>query len=244
MSPSPPRQPGAAPDPAADDLSIPVLTDRLGLPPLEFDTTLPLIETTGQMAEPMLEGLTALPDAPVPYTAPPPGSPAALHPIAALPFPPIAFPEEAPAPAPPAPVTLATMRSTAAPAAPLGYLPPTSPPASVGLPPAPAAAPSLAPANSPDETAPGSPAAPSSAAAGQHWGRIEIDLRSSILRRITEQLPREIDSIVQGRMQEAIDRLLASLAEEIHLAVTASLADIVEHAVRAELDRMRNSNRG
>jgi hypothetical protein len=71
-----------------------------------------------------------------------------------------------------------------------------------------------------------------------------MELRSSILRQITEQLPREIDSIVQGRMQEAIDRLLVKLAEEIHLAVTASLADIVERAVRAELDRMRNSNRG
>jgi hypothetical protein len=79
---------------------------------------------------------------------------------------------------------------------------------------------------------------------GQHWGRIEVELRSSILRQITQQLPREIDAIVQGRMQDAIERLLTSLAEEIHLAVTASLGDIVERAVRAELDRMRNSNRG
>jgi hypothetical protein len=256
MNPPPPRYPGAAPEPAADDLSIPVLTERLGLPPLEFDTTLPLIETTGQMSEPMLEGLTALPEPPLAYTPPPPGSTEALHPIAALPFPPIAFPEEiAPAsaaplaaPTPPAPATLATNRT--APAAPAAFLrpmdtPPVMPvapvaPAAAAAPPP--AAPVLPQATPTADTA--SPAAARAASGGQHWGRIELELRSSILRQITEQLPREIDGIVQGRMQEAIDRLLRSLAEEIHLAVTASLGDIVERAVRAELDRMRNSNRG
>jgi len=218
---NPPRTPGAGPDPAADDLSIPVLTERLGLPPLEFDTTLPLIETTGQMTEPSLEGLTALPDPP-PGFAPLPGPASDLHPIAALPFPPIEFPAEiaplsgATAPAP------ATLATTAA------------------APPAPPAYPSVPAAQAPAATRP----AAAAASAGQHWGRIEVELRSSILRQITEQLPREIDGIVQGRMQGAIDRLLASLAEEIHLAVTASLGDIVERAVRAELDRMRNSNRG
>jgi hypothetical protein len=224
MNRPPPRFPGAPPEPAPDDLSIPVLTERLGLTPLDFDTTLPLIEPTGQMNEPMLEGLTALPDAPQPYLPPPHASTANLHPIAALPFPPIVFPDEA------APV---------APAKP--FAPPPAAVAASALPPIlPLAPPPPAAANLVTTGVAASPAA----AGGQHWGRIEMELRSSILRQITEQLPREIDSIVQGRMQEAIDRLLVKLAEEIHLAVTASLADIVERAVRAELDRMRNSNRG
>jgi hypothetical protein len=245
MNSPPARLPGTAPEPAADDLSIPILTERLGLPPLEFDTTLPLIETTGQMTEPQLEGLTALPGPNPPAGAAPYDAAAALHPIAALPFP--AFPEEMAAapglapltPAPPAPATLATLSADSAVAGSGGFFSATYAPAI-----APAVAPAPAAFDPRPESSPGVPAVERRATPGQHWGRIEVDLRSSILRQITEQLPREIDAIVQGRMQEAIERLLTNLAEEIHLAVTASLGDIVEHAVRAELDRMRNSNRG
>jgi hypothetical protein len=44
---SPPTKPGAPPpEIRADDPTIPVLTERLGLPPLEFDTTLPLVDTS------------------------------------------------------------------------------------------------------------------------------------------------------------------------------------------------------
>jgi hypothetical protein len=250
MNRPPPRYSGAAPEATPDDLSIPVLTERLGLLPLEFDTTLPVMENTGQMVEPMLEGLTALPDPPVPYAAPPPGSQAALHPIAALPFPPIAFPDTSAGPVTPgtvpaAPVALATTASPPAPAAPAAYLAPV--PASIApvpvVMPAPTAA--LPTGNSPGEMPSAmAPAVERRANPGQHWGRIELELRSSILHQITAQLPQEIDGIVQGRMQQAIDRLLLALAEEIHLAVTASLSDIVDRAVRAELDRMRNSNRG
>jgi hypothetical protein len=281
MNPSPPRGPAATPDGAPDDLSIPILTERLGLPPLEFDTTLPLIETTGQVMEPSLEGLTALP-------MPPPAGGAGLHPIAALPFPPMpsaADPAIAPAPAAaaPAPVALATLPKPSSGGTYGGFVPvvgapAVASPAAAPRPTAPAAArasapappPATAPAPSP-RPAPASAWPPTAAAitappfaleasppgaeerpfverrangTGPHWSRIEVELRSSILRQITGQLPREIEGIVQGRMQPAIERLLTSLAEEIHLAVTASLGDIVERAVRAELDRMRNSNRG
>ena len=265
MNRPPPRFPGAPPEPAPDDLSIPVLTERLGLPPLEFDTTLPMLESTGQNSEPMLEGLTALPDPPQQYT-PPQAANAKIHPIAALPFPPIVYPEAA-VPAALAPLAPTATRSpgVAAVAAPPAGARPTAPQPSTGPTPVTLAAsgvvvpPAAAPASGPVTAPSAAPAARSmagaaveptaasmaaSAAAGQHWGRIEVELRSSILRQITEQLPREIDGIVQGRMQAAIDRLLGNLAEEIHLAVTASLADIVERAVRAELERMRTSNRG
>jgi len=236
MNRPPLRHPGAPPGPVPDDPSIPVLTERLGLPPLDFDTTLPLIEPTGQAVEPMLEGLTALPDAPQPYT-PPPQSPdgGSLHPIAALPFPSIAFPDDAGSATPRKPSTPLPQASGAGHA-----VLPSPPPAPVTLATTGSAVPSAGPA--PALAAEGAASRPT--AGGQHWGRIEVELRSSILRQITEQLPQEIDGIVQGRMQEAIDRLLVRLAEEIHLAVTASLADIVERAVRAELDRMRNSSRG
>jgi len=243
MNRPPARFPGAPPEPAPDDQSIPLLTERLGLPPLEFDTTLPLIEPTGQAIEPMLEGLTALPDAPQPVIAPPQTSLAGgLHPIAALPFPPIAFPDEAaPAPlAPRRPYVPLPQSAVAAPALPPAANPPPPAPAPATL----ATTGLAAPAAVPGADLAAEAVATRAAAGGQHWGRIEVELRSSILRQITEQLPQEIDGIVQGRMQQAIDRLLVSLAEEIHLAVTASLADIVERAVRAELDRMRNSNRG
>jgi len=263
MNSPPPRNAGPPSEGSPDDLSIPILTERLGLPPLEFDTTLPLIETTGQMLEPGLEGLTALPMPPGPGSGAANPPPAGLHPIAALPFPPMPY-TAAPAvaapaaSAPPAPVTLPTGGKPSSGLTYGGFIPVPPAPAPAPAPPpaglraaVPAAAPAPAPVPPPFVLEP-PPEAPTdepmverrAGASGQHWGRIEVELRSSILRQITEQLPREIDGIVQGRMQDAIDRLLTNLAEEIHLAVTASLGDIVERAVRAELDRMRNSNRG
>lgn len=74
--------------------------------------------------------------------------------------------------------------------------------------------------------------------------RIEMDLRTSILREIANQLPRDVDAIVTGRMKEAIDRVLAALAAETRLAIAASLQDIVDSAVRTEIQRLRNNGRG
>jgi hypothetical protein len=177
----------------------------------------------------------------------------------------------APATAPPAPVALATLPKSSSGGTYGGFVPvvgapaipssiaaprPTPPAAARASAPAPAPAPPwpptaasiTAPPFALEATPPGAEDRPfverRANGAGPHWSRIEVELRSSILRQITGQLPREIDGIVQGRMQAAIERLLTSLAEEIHLAVTASLGDIVERAVRAELDRMRSSNRG
>jgi len=143
---------GETGQPAPDDASIPVLTERLTLPPLELDTTLP-------------------------------------KEVAEEPAPPITPPAPAPAPLP---------------------LPAARP-----LAPAPAVA------------------------AGTHWTRIELELRASILRGIAEALPQEVDAMVRSRMSEAIDKLVAQLAAETRLAIAASLRDIVDHAVRAELERLR-----
>jgi acyl-CoA reductase-like NAD-dependent aldehyde dehydrogenase len=99
--------------------------------------------------------------------------------------------------------------------------------------------------------APAPPTVPSAAAAaapivspaepgGSHWSRIELALRSSILQAIADALPQHVDNIVRNRMNDAIDRLLTQLVAETRLAVAASLRDIVDQAVRAELARLRN----
>lgn len=204
--PTPPTPP--APAKSADDGSIPVLTDRLGLPPLDFDTTIPLIESTVQSTQGLFAGITALPNPPKPAVPPSPAAAASREAVAA--------------------------REAMAPREPVSVLG--------------AAASNLIP--SPPVSAPANPAASASAAAaraaadGRHWARIEIELRAAILREIAEQLPREVDAIVRNRMSATIDRMLSSLAAETRLAVAASLREIVERAVHAELERLRNSNRG
>ena len=202
--PTPPTPP--APAKSADDGSIPVLTDRLGLPPLDFDTTIPLIESTVQSTQGLFAGLTALPNPPKPSVPTSPAALAAREAVAA---------REAMAPREPVSVHGATASN-------LIPSPPASPPAN------PAASASAARAT----------------ADGRHWARIEIELRAAILREIAEQLPREVDAIVRNRMSATIDRVLSSLAAETRLAVAASLREIVERAVHAELERLRNSNRG
>ena len=202
--PTPPTPP--APAKSADDGSIPVLTDRLGMPPLEFDTTIPLIESTVQSTQGLFAGLTALPNPPKPSLPSSPAALAAREAVAA---------REAMAPREPVSVHGATASN-------LVPSPPASPPAN------PAA----------------NASATRAAADGRHWARIEIELRAAILREIAEQLPREVDAIIRNRMSATIDRVLSSLAAETRLAVAASLREIVERAVHAELERLRNSNRG
>ena len=108
--------------------------------------------------------------------------------------------------------------------------------------------PKAAPATVPPERAATPRAAPAPAAppvsaaepGGSHWSRIELAMRSSILQAIADALPQHVDTIVRNRMNDAIDRLLTQLVAETRLAVAASLRDIVDQAVRAELARLRN----
>jgi len=189
---------------APDDASIPVLTERLTLPPLELDTTLPLElppDTGSRVAEPLVLDTTVA--TPAPRPAPPPPS---------------------------APLSLDTTLPTTLPAA-----PPVQPAPPTLSRPAPVAAP-----------APAAAAVEASAAAAStssHWTRIELELRSSILQAIADTLPEQIDSIVRSRMSDAIDRMVAQLSAETRLAVAASLRDIIDHAVRAELTRLRGQKR-
>ena len=75
--------------------------------------------------------------------------------------------------------------------------------------------------------------------ASTHWTRIELELRSSILQAIADALPQHVDNIVRTRMNDAVERLFTQLVAETRLAVAASLREIVDQAVRAELMRLR-----
>ncbi len=174
----------------SDDTSIPVLTERLTLPPLELDTTLPPAKS--------LQVDTSLPRDLQPQEEPPQHASFSLPPAALNPPRPMVPP--APAQFPPA---LAPMPSAVAPMPPDG----------------------------------------ADATTGSHWTRIEVELRSSILQAVADSLPQEVDAIVRSRMSDAIDRLVAQLAAETRLAMAASLRDIVDHAVRAELSRLRSQKR-
>jgi hypothetical protein len=187
-----------------DDTSIPVLTERLTLPPLELDTTLP--------QEPKARpGGAPLPlDTSLPSNFPPKAAPAPAK--AAAPAPARPAPAPAPAAARPAPA-----------------------PAPAAARPAPAPAPATAP--------PARATAPAESSTTQHWTRIELELRASILQAIADALPQQIDTIVRSRMAGAVERLMEELAAETRLAVAASLRDIVDQAVRAELARLRTHKR-
>jgi hypothetical protein len=212
-----------------DDSSIPVLTERLTLPPLELDTTLPLepqAPTTSTPTVPLSLD-TSLPLSPLPLGLPQPPPPLRPTPAAARPTPgpapAVASRAAAAAPAPTAPVARA---SASVPA-------PTAPPARPSAP----AARSSGPATTP--TAPAAQPGATVDNSASHWSRIELALRSSILQAIADSLPQQIDGIVRNRMNDSIERLFTQLVAETRLAVAASLRDIVDQAVRAELARLR-----
>lgn len=153
----PPRLPAV---PVEDDASIPVLTERLTLPPLELDFTLPPAPT-----------VTGTPTAAPPAVAP-----------------------EAPAPAePPSPVVAAQPTAEVPSGQVLRRLPPAG----------------------------------------------EIELREAILRDLAERLPTDVEGIVRRQMSVAIDVAVQKLALEVRLALAGSLREIVDRAVRAELQRLR-----
>ena len=224
------------------DDSIPVLTERLTLPPLELDTTLPqeAPDEDAYAAAPAAKAAGALTEAALADEA---LAKAALADEAlakaapAIVLPPMPLPSPAPLAA------VAAARAAAEAAAPIP-VPVTASRLTAALPSGPSSAgrgvaTALGSGPSPGERAVAAEIGPP----GAHWTRIELELRASILQDIAESLPREVDAIVRSRMSGAVDRLVSQLAAETRLALAASLRDIVEHAVRAELDRLRGRKR-
>lgn len=90
-------------------------------------------------------------------------------------------------------------------------------------------------------------AVPPAPAAAAHWTTLELELRESILRELSQRLPEDVESILRRQLAPAIDAAVgaavgaatAQLATEIRRAATASLRDLVDHAVQTELARLR-----
>ncbi|MCX8115776.1 MAG: CoA transferase, partial [Burkholderiaceae bacterium] len=61
----------------------------------------------------------------------------------------------------------------------------------------------------------------------------------AILRDLAERLPTDVEGIVRRQMSVAIDAAVQRLAAEARLALASSLREIVDRAVRAELERLR-----
>ncbi len=226
---------GAAPD----DPTIPVLTERLTLPELELDFTLP----PAPQPQPQ-------PPAPSPAPALPEASPAPPEPFRAV--------FEVPAPSEPrVPARSSTSLSVAtsvaraerdaeAPrsAGPLARHAAPAPPAS-----APAAAAQEAGQRTPpvpprSTVVPPSPDAAGPPAAASPWDparidRVQIELREAILTELAQRLPQDVETIVRAQMAGAIDAAVNRLAQEARFALASSLREIVDRAVRAELDRLR-----
>ena len=86
---------------------------------------------------------------------------------------------------------------------------------------------------------------PSSAA---QWTRIEIELRESVLKALSEQLPQNVEDIVrrhlsgaaEAALREMIEPLVARLAAEARLALASSMREIVDRAVKSELARLKS----
>ncbi|MDZ7652534.1 MAG: hypothetical protein U5L03_08310 [Burkholderiaceae bacterium] len=280
------------PMPAApyDDESIPVLTERLTLPALDLDITLPVREiaaadAAGIDAPAVLPAaaLQAAPAAPGLAVPPPavlgaqfesdtwlvetiPMAPAPLD-LSTLDLPSFDLPPLTPAR--PAPGT-----ATEPPVPPVGTV--ASPSTESGFAQAdlvipaslmrvPAAAPSIATGSVPaavETTAPtfdrlprppivdALPALEPPAAAHAAFAitappaqRDETELRAAILDTLVQRLPQDVESVVRRQLapavDAAIDAAVAQLIPEIRRAVTHVLRDLIDHAVKAELAKLR-----
>lgn len=128
----------------------------------------------------------------------------------------------------------------------LDFTLPPAPPATLAPPARPAARPAaqVGPAApEPPAAPPAVPAAASGPITGGHWARIEVELRESILHELAQHLPQEVDAIVRRQMAPAIDAAVERLGQEARRALAGALREIVDRAVRAELDRLRSLKR-
>jgi hypothetical protein len=211
---------------ASDDPSIPVLTERLTLPPLDLDLDFRLPE---RPAAPLPAAEVPAPMAPAVPPPPEPGPP--------QPQPPALEPEQPPA-STIAPVTIAPLEPIEPPdtslRVPTSLLVPKDEEAtavSFAWP---------APAGMPD-TRPRPPEAErdGETVSGIWSVRMEDELRELILLEIARRLPTDVEAIVRRQMDGAIEETMRRFAAEVRIALAASLREIVDRAVKAELEKLR-----
>lgn len=126
-------------------------------------------------------------------------------------------------------------------------VPPTLPPLDLDITLPPSVAPVKIDLPVLQESPPAAPGLPTGPAQGAHWNRIEIELRESVLKTLSDQFPADVDDIVRRQLSESADAalreiiepLVTRLAAEARLALAASLREIVDRAVKSELARLR-----
>jgi len=73
---------------------------------------------------------------------------------------------------------------------------------------------------------------------GSRTSPIQTDLREMILLELARRLPTEVETIVRRHLENAIDEAIRRFAAEVRIALAGSLREIVDRAVKAELDRL------
>jgi hypothetical protein len=101
----------------------------------------------------------------------------------------------------------------------------------------PPAAPATAPAPSPRPSPP--PAAPQTELVASWSEDQALELRESILLGIARNLPLEVEEILRRHLDAAVEEATRRFASAVRLAIAATLREIVERAVQAELQRLR-----
>jgi len=73
---------------------------------------------------------------------------------------------------------------------------------------------------------------------GSRASGMQTDLREMILLELARRLPTEVEAIVRRHLENAIDEAIRRFAAEVRIALAGSLREMVDRAVRAELDRL------
>lgn len=76
---------------------------------------------------------------------------------------------------------------------------------------------------------------------GRRSNRMETELREMILLDIARRLPTEVESIVRRHLDNAIEDAIRRFTAEVRIALAGSLREIVDRAVKSELDRLKVS---
>jgi hypothetical protein len=75
---------------------------------------------------------------------------------------------------------------------------------------------------------------------GQGIDQLDAELRERILLDLARRLPTEVDTIVRRHLEPAVEEAVRRFTAEVRIALAGSLREIVDRAVKAELERLKN----
>ncbi len=102
------------------------------------------------------------------------------------------------------------------------------------------------PADAPAEADDGAADAPPAQAVTSGEAAIEAQseaLRAAVLQRVVQRLPQRVDAAVRDLMQPAIVQAMAKLGEEAEVALRITLQELVEQALREEIEQQASRPR-